>query len=175
MASLAEGLSLRFYIMVFGLHLRNSYKWIVATILKSSNMEHAPPLQNILLHTELPMRFLRAGMESYLLCTVCLVQGLLLNGHHINVGSGTSLVAQWLRHCASNAGGSGSIPGWGTENPHDIWASLSKHKPQRDSVFKRNSQRFTFKTHQSLLTKIPLHKLSFVKPSVHLIAQSGLG
>ena len=67
-------------------------------------MEHAPPLQNILLHTELPMRFLRAGMESYLLCTVCLVQGLLLNGHHINVGSGTSLVAQWLRHCASNAG-----------------------------------------------------------------------
>ena len=120
MASLAEGLSLRFYVMVLGLHLRNSYKWIVATMLKSSNIEHAPPLQNILLHTELPMRFLRAGTESYLLCTLCLVQGLSLNGYHINVGSGTSLLAQWLRHRASNAGGSGSIPGWGTENPHAV-------------------------------------------------------
>ena len=63
------------------------------------------PLQKILLHTELPMRFLRAGTESYLLCTPCLVQGLLLNGYHINVGSGTFLVAQWLRHRASSAGG----------------------------------------------------------------------
>ena len=25
---------------------------------------------------------------------------------------GTSLVVQWLRHHASNAGGTGSIPGW---------------------------------------------------------------
>ena len=105
MASLAEGLSLKFYLMVLSLHLSNSYKWIVATILNSTNMEHAYPLQKILLHTELPMRFLRAGTESYLLCTPCLVQGLLLNGYHINVGSGTFLVAQWLKHRASSAGG----------------------------------------------------------------------
>ena len=29
-----------------------------------------------------------------------------------------SLVGQWLRLCASNAGGVGSIPGWGTKIPH---------------------------------------------------------
>ena len=32
--------------------------------------------------------------------------------------SGTSLVVQWLRLCASNAGGMDSIPGWGTKIPH---------------------------------------------------------
>ena len=31
---------------------------------------------------------------------------------------GTSLVAQWLRLCASNADGVGSIPGQGTKTPH---------------------------------------------------------
>ena len=31
---------------------------------------------------------------------------------------GTSLVVQWLRHCASNARGLGSIPGWGTKISH---------------------------------------------------------
>ena len=30
---------------------------------------------------------------------------------------GTSLVAQWLRLCASNAGGPDSILGWGTKDP----------------------------------------------------------
>ena len=31
---------------------------------------------------------------------------------------GTSLVVQWLRLCTSNAGGVGSISGWGTEIPY---------------------------------------------------------
>ena len=31
---------------------------------------------------------------------------------------GTSLAVQWLRLCASNAGGAGSIPGQGTKIPH---------------------------------------------------------
>ena len=31
---------------------------------------------------------------------------------------GTSLAVQWLRLLASNAGGAGSIPGWGTKIPH---------------------------------------------------------
>ena len=31
---------------------------------------------------------------------------------------GTSLAVQWLRRCASTAGGTGSIPGWGTKIPH---------------------------------------------------------
>ena len=34
---------------------------------------------------------------------------------------GTSLVAQWLRFHAPNAGGTGSIPGWGTKIPHNVW------------------------------------------------------
>ena len=32
---------------------------------------------------------------------------------------GASLVVQWLRLCASKAGGMGSIPGGGTKIPHD--------------------------------------------------------
>ena len=31
---------------------------------------------------------------------------------------GTSLEVQWLRLCASNAGGTGSIPSQGTKVPH---------------------------------------------------------
>ena len=33
---------------------------------------------------------------------------------------GTSLVVQWLRLCASDAGGTGSIPGRGTKIPHAV-------------------------------------------------------
>ena len=33
---------------------------------------------------------------------------------------GTSLVVQWFRLCASNAGGGGSIPGLGTRIPHAV-------------------------------------------------------
>ena len=35
-----------------------------------------------------------------------------------NTVVGTSLVVQWLRLCAPNAGGVGSIPGKGTKIPH---------------------------------------------------------
>jgi len=31
---------------------------------------------------------------------------------------GTSMVVQWLRLCASNTGGVGSIPGWGNKIRH---------------------------------------------------------
>ena len=31
---------------------------------------------------------------------------------------GTSLAVQWLRLCASGAGGAGLIPGWGLKIPH---------------------------------------------------------
>ena len=30
----------------------------------------------------------------------------------------TSLMVQWLKHCASKAGRVGLIPGWGTKIPH---------------------------------------------------------
>ena len=40
--------------------------------------------------------------------------------------TGTSLVVQWLRLHASNAGGTGSIPGWGTKIPHALWSGQKK-------------------------------------------------
>ena len=35
-----------------------------------------------------------------------------------NMWTGTVLVGQWLRLCASTAGGAGLIPAWGTKIPH---------------------------------------------------------
>ena len=35
----------------------------------------------------------------------------------------TSLVVQWLRLRASTAGGTGSVPGWGTKISHAVWGS----------------------------------------------------
>ena len=37
-----------------------------------------------------------------------------------NKNCGTSLVIQWLRLCASNAGGMDSVPPWGTKIPHAV-------------------------------------------------------
>ena len=44
---------------------------------------------------------------------------------------GTSLVVQWLRLPASNAGGEGSIPGGGTKIPRAAWCSQKKKKENR--------------------------------------------
>ena len=41
-----------------------------------------------------------------------------LRSFYHEIFSGTSLVIQWLRHCASTAGGTGLIPGWGTKILH---------------------------------------------------------
>ena len=46
----------------------------------------------------------------------------------IYVYLGTSLVVQWLRLCASNAGGVGSIPGQGAKIPYASWPKKPKHK-----------------------------------------------
>ena len=40
-----------------------------------------------------------------------------------NEPRGTSQAVQWLRLCASNAGGEDSIPGQGTKIPHAMWCS----------------------------------------------------
>ena len=37
---------------------------------------------------------------------------------------GTSLVVQWLRLCASNAGGAGFITGQGTQILHAVWPKI---------------------------------------------------
>ena len=44
------------------------------------------------------------------------------------VDPGISLVVQWLRLCASNAGGAGLIPGWGTKIPHAVQCSQKEKK-----------------------------------------------
>ena len=60
--------------------------------------------------------------------------GLLILTQHPppNSPSGTSLVAQWLRLCAPNAGGPGSIPGQGTRS-HVHAATKSSHATTRSS------------------------------------------
>ena len=50
------------------------------------------------------------------------------------VMQGTILVVQWLRLCASSAGGMGSIPGWGTRVPTGSVAQLRK-KEKNNVVF----------------------------------------
>ena len=42
------------------------------------------------------------------------------------IKSGTSLVVQWLRLGASNAGGVGSMPAWGTKIPYAVQCSQKK-------------------------------------------------
>ena len=44
---------------------------------------------------------------------------------------GTSLAVQWLRLCASNAGGMDSIPGWGTKIPHGVAKKKEKKKKKK--------------------------------------------
>ena len=39
---------------------------------------------------------------------------------------GNSLAVQWLGLCASNAAGTGSIPGWGTKIPYAAWRGKKK-------------------------------------------------
>ena len=48
---------------------------------------------------------------------------------------GTSLVIQWLRPCASSAGGMGSIPGRGTKIPHTVQCSQNPKYLPVNSLF----------------------------------------
>ena len=41
---------------------------------------------------------------------------------------GTSLAVHWLRLWASTAGGTGSVPGWGTQIPHLMLCGAAKKK-----------------------------------------------
>ena len=45
-----------------------------------------------------------------------------------NTYTGTSLAIQWLRLHASTAGGTGSIPGCGINNPQAMWYGKKKKK-----------------------------------------------
>ena len=50
-------------------------------------------------------------------------QHIILDRLFLRNNSGTSLVVQWLELCTSTAGGTGLMPGWGTEIPHATWCS----------------------------------------------------
>ena len=51
--------------------------------------------------------------------------------------SGTPLLVQWLRLCASNAGDVGLIPGWGTKISHAMWHGQKKKKEKKDIYLKK--------------------------------------
>ena len=51
-----------------------------------------------------------------------------LSGKPLSNYKETSLVVQWLRFCASNAGGAGSSPGRGTKIPHAVQHGQKKKK-----------------------------------------------
>ena len=60
----------------------------------------------------------------------CSHSGSHFQGHRL----GTSLAVQWLRLCASSAGGVGSIPGQGTKIPHAVLCSQKiKLKKKKDT------------------------------------------
>ena len=48
---------------------------------------------------------------------------------------GTSLVVQWLRLCASIAGGMGLIPGWGTKILHATQCSQKQKKKNLNKIY----------------------------------------
>ena len=64
---------------------------------------------------------------------------------------GTSLAVQWLRHHASNAGGSGSNPGLGTKIPHAMQCGKKKKK-QASSGF------WPFEGNTSVKTRVDFPK-----------------
>ena len=56
-----------------------------------------------------------------------------------NQNFGTLVMVRWLRLCTSNAGGTGSIPGWGTRIPH------GSAKKQKQNKNKKTHNFFTLK------------------------------
>ena len=55
-----------------------------------------------------------------------------------NSWEGTPLAVQWLRPCASEVGGAGSIPGQGTEIPQAVWCDQTKTKQNSWSTLRIN-------------------------------------
>ena len=56
-----------------------------------------------------------------------------------NQKTGTSLVVQWWRLCASTAGSMGSIPGWRMGIPHAMWheQKIKKKKTNPENFFRK--------------------------------------
>jgi len=56
---------------------------------------------------------------------------------------GMSLAVQWLRRQASNEGGPGLIPGWGTKIPHAVWPKKKKKRERIDKLRYINTIRYS--------------------------------
>ena len=50
------------------------------------------------------------------------------------------LAVQWIRLCASNAGGVGSISGQGTKIPYALWHSQKRTKEKISNIEGKDSQ-----------------------------------
>ena len=58
-------------------------------------------------------------------------------------------MVQWLRLCTSTAGGTGSIPGWGTKILHATWCGQKKIKLKKKETLSGQSDlllRLTYPT-----------------------------
>ena len=60
-----------------------------------------------------------------------------------------SLVAQWLRLCASNIGVVGSVPGWGTKIPHAVGHIKKKKATLGESFLNSETQEGVSNTENS--------------------------
>ena len=67
---------------------------------------------------------------------------------------GTSLVGQWLRICASNAGGWGSIPGWGTKIPLRYLKFRKKQNIKQKQYYNKFNKEFLNGLHKKKILKI---------------------
>ena len=56
------------------------------------------------------------------------------------VKPGTSPAVQWLRLCTSTAGGTGSIPGWGTKILHAARCGCNKKLPNLSALCDSGAQ-----------------------------------
>ena len=59
---------------------------------------------------------------------------------HIFKKYGTSLVVQWLRLRTPNAGGTGSIPGWGSSTCCAVWPRKKKKNEEQKKNRKQNKK-----------------------------------
>ena len=73
--------------------------------------------------------------------------------------AGTSMVVQWLRICAANAGLTGSIPGRGPRIPHAVWCS-QKIKIKNKIILKKKESTCQCREpgFRSLVRKLRSHK-----------------
>ena len=75
--------------------------------------------------------------------------------------AGTSLAVQWLRFHASNAGGTGSIPSWGTKGSLFLAARRGQKKDNNDKLKILNRQNLKI-----IIIRRPVREMIVVKISI---------